>query len=92
MTEKYIAGYNGSLMSRSAKLSIRSAISSVSLGVALVDSDPGASGFEQLALFSFFNFFFSVLKSWAISSSSSESEASSELVLVSSYDEASVGI
>src|SRR5882724_3694451 len=80
MMRKYIAGYDGSLISRPANWSIRSAISSVSFGVSLEGA--GASVFERIVFFSFFfSFFFSDLRSCAISSSSSESETSSELVL-----------
>src|SRR5882724_4084327 len=66
MMQKYIAGYDGSLMSRPANLSIRSAISSVSFGVSLVDIGVGALVFEQVVFFSFFfSFFFSIFRSCA---------------------------
>src|SRR5882724_12028110 len=90
MTRKYFAAYpSSSILSLFSSL-IRSAISSVSSGMALDDVGGGASAFERVDFFSFFfSFFFSNLRSCAISSSSSESEASSELVLSSSSEEAS---
>src|SRR5882672_6997205 len=89
ITRKYIAGYLGSFILSSPSLSMRSAMSSVSFEVASVYVGAGASGFESLALVSFFNFFHSFHNICAISSSSSESEASSALVLLSSSEEVS---